>query len=491
MSAGTTSFLHPERPPRILIVGDIILDRYRYGSTSRISPEAPIVVLAATREERLLGGCGNVAANLAALGAEVRCVAVVGQDESAARVRDLLAESGVDAGDMVTDSSRPTISKTRLVAHNQQLLRIDEERAEPLDESAERAVLERIEPLISESDVIVISDYGKGTLTDRVLDRLCRGESRPRVLVDPKGKDYTRYRGAHLLTPNRAEAEVASGVSLDGPDGIREAALALCRMVDLQAALITLGAKGMYCATADGRHEWSIPALARSVYDVTGAGDTVIAVLAYALANGAELEPAMRLATAAAGVVVQRFGVYAVTTAEIEHALSDTLQTDAKVVDREDLLDRIASERHNGRKIVFTNGCFDVLHMGHLEYLQEARSLGDVLVIAINDDASTRRIKGDARPVNRQEDRAALLAGFECVSFVTTFSDDTPLDLIEAISPDVLVKGADWQDKGVVGAEWVESHGGRVVLARLREGYSTTNTLKRLGGGEPREQGPR
>jgi D-beta-D-heptose 7-phosphate kinase/D-beta-D-heptose 1-phosphate adenosyltransferase len=486
MTPGATHYLHPERPPRILIVGDIILDRYQHGSTSRISPEAPIVVLAAAREERLLGGCGNVAANLAALGADVRCVAVVGQDEGAARVRELLAESGVNPGDVVTDPNRPTITKTRLVAHNQQLLRIDEERTEPLDESAERAVLERLEPVIAESDVIVISDYGKGTLTDRVLDRLCRGEGRPRVLVDPKGKDYTRYRGAHMLTPNRMEAEVASGVSLDGPDGIREAALALCRMVDLEAAVITLGAKGMYCATADGQHEWSIPALARSVYDVTGAGDTVISVLAFALANGADIEAAMRLATAAAGVVVQRFGVYAVTPSEIERALSDTLQTNAKVVDREELLDRVAAERHNGRKIVFTNGCFDVLHMGHLEYLQEARGLGDVLVVGINDDASTRRLKGDTRPVNRQEDRAALLAGFECVSFVTTFSEDTPLDLIEAVSPDVLVKGADWKDKGVVGSEWVESHGGRVVLARVKEGYSTTNTLKRAGPEEER-----
>jgi D-beta-D-heptose 7-phosphate kinase/D-beta-D-heptose 1-phosphate adenosyltransferase len=481
MRQGLARWLHPERPPRIVIVGDMILDRYQYGSTERVSPEAPIVVLAASREEHLLGGCGNVANNLKALGAEVACCSVVGGDESAARVRDLLTARGIDPAGLVTDVSRPTIRKTRLVSQNQQLLRIDEEQVRPLSREIEDALMQRVAPHLQHADVVVVSDYGKGALTDRVLDALCRAPGRKaRVLVDPKGRNYARYRGASILTPNKLEAETATGINLDGPDGPRGAALQLCRMADLEAAVITLGARGMYCSLADGSKEWSIPALARSVYDVTGAGDTVIATLAFSLAAGASLEEAMQLATAAAGVAVQRFGVVAVTPAEIERALADPVHSGGKVVDRAELVEQLAAERAAGRRIVFTNGCFDVLHVGHLQYLQEARALGDVLVVGVNGDASVRRLKGEGRPVNRQEDRAALLAGLQCVSLVTLFDEDTPLELIRAVSPHVLVKGSDWESKGVVGREWVESHGGRVVLAPLREGYSSTATLARL-----------
>jgi len=480
MTPGLSALLHPARAPRILLVGDMILDRYQYGSTERVSPEAPIVVLAATREEHLLGGCGNVAANLAALGAQVRCVSVVGRDEAAARVRQLLGAAGIDAGDLVTDDSRPTIRKTRVVSQSQQLLRIDEEQVRPLDAGIERALLERIEAHLHGVDIVVVSDYGKGVLTDKVLERVCRARGGPRVLVDPKGRSYGRYRGAHIITPNKLEAETATGIALDGPDGIRRAALELCRIADLHAAVITLGAKGMYCCLADGSLEWSIPAVARSVYDVTGAGDTVLAVMAFTLAAGAELDDAMRLATLAAGIVVQRVGVVAVTPVEIERALHDTVSSGSKLLSRADLAGRVLLERRAGRRVVFTNGCFDVLHVGHLQYLQEARSLGDLLVVAVNADESVRRLKGDGRPVNRQQDRAALLAGLECVSFVTVFEEDTPLELIRALSPDVLVKGADWKDKGVVGADWVESHGGKVVLAAVKDGYSTTNTLARI-----------
>ncbi|MGQ0553505.1 MAG: D-glycero-beta-D-manno-heptose 1-phosphate adenylyltransferase [Planctomycetota bacterium] len=481
MTPGLARWLRPERPPRLLIVGDLIVDRYQHGTTERVSPEAPIVVLAATREEHLLGGCGNVAANLAALGATVRCVAVVGEDEAAGRARELLTKAGLSPDDLITDGSRPTIRKTRVVAQSQQLLRIDEERVGALAPAVEQAVLARLETLLPQVDIVVVSDYGKGTLTDAVLRRLCGQKQGPRVLVDPKGRDYTRYKGAYLLTPNRGEAEVATGIALDSQEGIRKAALALCRLADLQAAVITLGARGMYCALADGSREWSIPTMARSVYDVTGAGDTVIATLAFALAAGADLEEAMRLATAAAGLVVQRFGVAAVTPDEIERALDESGSGGAKLLRRRELLERVARERRAGRRIVFTNGCFDILHVGHLQYLQEARSHGDLLVVAVNDDASVRRQgKGPDRPVNNEADRAALLAGLECVSLVTIFGEDTPLELIQALSPDVLVKGADWAAKGVVGQQWVESHGGRVVLASLRAGYSTTSTLARV-----------
>ena len=319
------SLLRPERRPRILLVGDMILDRYQYGSADRVSPEGPILVLTASHDEHRLGGCGNVAANLAALGAEVDLVAVVGDDAGAAAIRGLLGAAGISDVGLVVDASRPTIRKTRVVSQNQQLLRIDEERTAPLGQDVEARVLTALEGAWRRADIVVVSDYGKGVLTKGVLARLCggRGSGGPRVIVDPKGRDYARYRGASVLTPNKLEAETATGIVLDGKEGIAKAADALCRMADLEAAVITLGdalcrmadleaavitlgAAGMYCRLADGSAEWSIPSVARAVYDVTGAGDTAIATLGFGLANGATLEQAMRLANVAAGITVQR-----------------------------------------------------------------------------------------------------------------------------------------------------------------------------------------
>ena len=268
------AWLHPSRRPRVLLVGDIMLDRYHYGETERVSPEAPVVVLAATREELLLGGCGNVAANLAALGAEVSCVSVTGRDEAAARVRELLVRAGLQPDGLVEDAARPTSRKTRVVSGSQQLLRIDEESVGPLSPEVERAVLQRIDAALPQADIVVVSDYGKGVLTAAVLQRLCRSGAGARVVVDPKGRDYSKYKGAHVITPNKLEAETATGIGLEGPESIRRAALELCRIAGLHAAIITLGSKGMYCCLADGSQEWSVPAVARSVFDVTGAGDT-------------------------------------------------------------------------------------------------------------------------------------------------------------------------------------------------------------------------
>ncbi len=484
MSAALTALLSGKRVPRVLLVGDMILDRYQYGAADRVSPEGPILVLRADRDELRLGGCGNVAANLAALGAQVTCVAVVGDDEAALSVRTLMRAAGIGSDGLVVDATRPTIRKTRVVSQNQQLLRIDEERTDALSETVEQAVLAQV-AAAGDVDIVVVSDYGKGVLTSAVLSRLCRpGEARaadaPRVLVDPKGRDYARYRGASLLTPNRLEAETATGVELNTDDGVRRAAQILCETADLEAAIITLGARGMYCRLADGSREWSMPARAHAVYDVTGAGDTVISSLAFALGQGAELETAMELANVAAGITVQRFGVAAVTPADVEATFQRRGATGRKVVGRDELLVRLAAERAEGRRIVFTNGCFDVLHVGHLDFLQAAAGEGDVLVVGINDDASVRRLKGETRPVNTVADRAALLAGFACVDYVASFTEDTPLDLIEAVTPDVLLKGADWAEKGVVGREWVEQHGGKVVLVPLREGHSTTATLQRM-----------
>lgn len=485
MSRALSEFLSTESPPRILIVGDIIVDRYQYGSTSRISPEAPIVVMAAERDEQKLGGCGNVAANLGALGAETRVVSVIGDDYGGGVIRQLLAEAGCSDSGLVVDESRPTTRKTRIVSQNQQLLRIDEEVTGAPSAEVEAKLLERIEAESADVDIIVVSDYGKGVLTERVLDRLCRSQGGPRVLVDPKGHDYARYRGANLITPNRVEAEAATGIKLNTVDDVREAAKQLSLQTDLDSVIITLGSQGMYCRVKDGSREWSIPARAHAVYDVTGAGDTVIAVIAFSLAVGADLEQAMRLATVGAGLTVQRFGVAAITREDMENALLESSRLSGKVVGTEELLKRLAHERSEGRRIVFTNGCFDVLHVGHLSYLQEARAYGDVLVLGVNSDASVKRLKGDGRPVNKHEDRMALLSGLECVSLVIGFDEDTPLELIKTVSPDVLVKGEDWADKGVVGREWVEERGGHVVLAKLHGGYSSTDTLQRMGLEDP------
>ncbi len=297
----------------------------------------------------------------------------------------------------------------------------------------------------------------------------------------PQSAD-ARYHLAKSAVLN-ADVDVFSLVQTltDEADGVRRSADELCRIADLEAAVITLGSKGMYCRMADGESEWSVPARARAVYDVTGAGDTVIAALAFGLAAGAPLEQSVQLANVAAGLTVQRLGVAAISADDIERALNDAPSAADKVVDRDELLRKLADERKNGRTIVFTNGVFDVLHVGHLQYLQAAAREGHVLVVAVNEDDSVRRLKGPDRPVNALADRAALLAGLECVSLVTTFGEDTPLEIIRALTPDVLVKGADWAEKGVVGREWVEEHGGRVVLAALREGYSTTDTLRRMG----------
>jgi D-beta-D-heptose 7-phosphate kinase/D-beta-D-heptose 1-phosphate adenosyltransferase len=485
MSTTARELLTDPRRPRVLLVGDMILDRYLHGETRRISPEAPIPVMASTHQELRLGGCGNVAANLSALGAEVSCVALVGDDPAAEHIRAKLGEAGCRIDCLVVDVDRPTIRKTRIVAQNQQLLRIDEERVLPPGEAIEAALVARIDERIDEVDIVVVSDYGKGVISDAVLERLLRTPGGPRVLVDPKGRDYSRYRGASLITPNKLEAETALGRPLGDPEAIRDGAEELCSSLNLEAALITLGPQGMFCRVAEGGREISVPARARAVYDVTGAGDTVISVLAWSLGLGADLELAMQVATVAAGLTVQRFGVAAITRDEIRSALTEAASRGDKVLSRETLLERLAGERQRGRRIVFTNGCFDVLHVGHLQYLQEARSYGDLLVVGVNSDASVRRLKGESRPVNACEDRMTLLAGLECVTFVTDFEEDTPEQIIQAVTPHVLVKGEDWADKGVVGREWVESHGGHVVLARLKDGFSTTNTLARLS--EPSE----
>lgn len=468
--------------PRVAVIGDLILDRYVVGDVSRISPEAPIPVLAVRREELRLGGAGNVAANLAAMGAEVRMVAVVGDDGLGRAVRELLEEQHIDAGAVLVDPDRPTIEKTRLLSGVQQMLRVDREDTSSISGGVADRVRGAVERVLSEVDAVVLSDYGKGLLGANLMEAVIRGARERSVpcLVDPKGADWARYRGATLVTPNRKEAEEALGRRLPDLDAVVHGARELIVANDLAHVVITLSADGIYHQSAAGA-EGRVPAQARQVYDVTGAGDTVVSHLALHLAAGLDLATSVSLANQAAGIVVERLGTHAVTRDELRGRLEDLDPSgQGKVLRSSQELERVLeSWRREGHQIVFTNGCFDVLHRGHVEYLRHARRQGDVLLVGVNSDASVTRLKGPTRPVNTLEDRLEVLAGLEVVDGVIGFEEDTPLELIRRVTPGVLVKGEDWRDKGVVGSDWVEEHGGRVVLAPLLPGRSTTSILER------------
>ncbi len=470
--------------PRILVLGDLILDRYVSGEVDRISPEAPIPILRAKSQEDRLGGAGNVAANLRAMEASVEVVGVIGDDSLGRRMCDMLGKDGIETSGVLVDASRPTTEKTRLVAGTQQIVRVDWEDARPVDSKWAGRCLELLASRVAHAQALILSDYGKGVLSSEVLAgaiRLAREHKVP-VLVDPKGNDYRRYRGATLVTPNRKEAEEALGRKLAALDELPRAGADLLEVAQLEAVVITLGPQGMFHMHRGGATK-HVPTVAKSVFDVTGAGDTVISHLALGLGAGLTLEVAAELANHAAGIVVGKRGAASVTRAELFDALDAAAgrlsQVRAKILEGEALVRRLAEWRAQNLRVVFTNGCFDILHAGHVDYLRFARAQGDVLVVGVNDDASVRRLKGPTRPVNRLEDRLAVLSGLEMVDAVVSFAEDTPAQIIERITPAVLVKGEDWRDKGVVGRQWVESHGGKVVLAPLLQGRSTTAILER------------
>ena len=474
--------------PRVLVIGDLILDRYVSGDVERISPEAPIPVLNARTTAEKLGGAGNVAANLRSMEAEVEMVGVVGQDGRGRMLSEMLAQSGVVTSGVLADPSRPTTEKTRMISGVQQVLRVDFEVSRPISDELATRILGELSARIAQAGAVILSDYGKGVLTPKVLAgaiELAQRHGVP-VLVDPKGSDYTRYRGATLITPNRKEAEEALGRKLSDRAEWPRAAQELISIADLQAAVVTLGAQGMFLMNRAGESV-HVPTFAREVFDVTGAGDTVISHLALYLAAGLDLPTAVHLANHAAGIVVAKPGAASVTRGELFERLDQHergWRSNAKVVHGERLEAQLKLWRSQNKRIVFTNGCFDILHVGHVDYLRFARMQGDVLIVGVNDDASVRRLKGPTRPVNTLEDRMAVLAALEMVDGVTSFAEDTPASVVERVSPSVLVKGEDWRDKGVVGREWVETHGGKVVLAPLVPGRSTTGTIERIERGQ-------
>jgi len=473
------------RGARVLCLGDVILDRFVYGEVERVSPEAPIPVLRLRRQEEMLGGAGNVAANVAALGGRAVLVALAGEDGAAARIEALAQDRPGLALTLIADPSRPTPEKARYIANRQQLLRTDAEATHPAAGAAAEGLLAAFRAGLDEAQVVVLSDYGKGVLGDQVVKAAIAAAvaaGRP-VIVDPKRDDWSAYAGASVITPNRQELARASGLPTASDDEVAAAARAVLERLDVEALVVTRAEAGI-SLIARGAEPAHVPTEAREVFDVSGAGDTVVATLAAALAAGASLPQAAALANLAGGIVVGKVGTAVVRGDDLVAALREHRvgQSEAKVVSAEAAGERVRQWRAQGLKIGFTNGCFDLLHPGHVALLRQARAACDRLVVGLNDDASVRRLKGAGRPVQDEVARAVVLASLADVDLVVLFAQDTPIELIRLIRPEVLVKGADYTVDQVVGAAEVQGWGGRVVLAALQEGNSTTDTIARMRG---------
>ena len=469
---------------RILVVGDVMLDRYVRGTVDRISPEAPVPVLRVTGEECAPGGAGNVAVNLRTLGAKVELAGSVGKDSEGDEILRLLRESGIGTGCVVRDAKRRTTTKTRLIAGNQQIARIDNETAAGKSGSADRTLLKSIERALPafKPKGIIISDYSKGVLSDGMISFIIKlaKKSGIFVTVDPKGDNFARYAGADAITPNLRETELASGVKITDETTLGKAAGIISAETGTEFVLVTRGAEGISYFSKSGV-SGTVPSHPVEVFDVTGAGDTAASVFTLSYLASRDLEESVKIANAAAGIVVSRLGTSSVTKSDMEaHFAREDEKEKGKIVPRGALAKTLASLRARGRKVVFTNGCFDLFHTGHLKLLREAGKLGDALVVAINSDKSVRRLKGPGRPYIGESDRALLIAALDCVDYICVFGEDTPLELIRALRPDVLVKGGDYRREDIVGGDFVESAGGRVVVIPLIKGMSTSSLAEKI-----------
>ena len=480
--------------PRLLVVGDVVLDRYTWGDAERVSQEAPVLLLRTARREARLGGAGAVSQMVRGLEAHVALAGVVGNDNEATTVRRLLDKSNIDHECLLHDPSRPTTVKERFMgraasAASHQVLRVDSEVRRPIDANLQQRLAMLLEDRLDRFDAVLISDYDKGVCTPELLAHViaaARERGIP-VVVDPirasqGGVAYKRYRGATTMTPNRYEAELATGLPVGSIDDAAAAGQALCRMCRLDYAVITLDRDGMARIDTEGRCE-HFPTQARHVYDITGAGDMVLSAIGLALAAGVDARDALWLANVAAGLEVARLGVAVVGRDELAEALAAACPAQSqKIVTLEQMTREARRLRAQGARLVFTNGCFDLLHVGHVRNLQEAAAQGDRLVVALNSDQSVRRLKGPGRPVIGQDDRAALLAALGCVDYVLVFDDDTPNELLRQIKPDVLVKGSGYAPHEVVGHEIVQQYGGRIHLTSHLDGISTTDILRSIRG---------
>jgi D-beta-D-heptose 7-phosphate kinase / D-beta-D-heptose 1-phosphate adenosyltransferase len=480
--------------PRVLVLGDVMLDRYVWGDAERISQEAPVILLRADHREERLGGASSVATMLRALEAEVMLAGVVGRDSDGVRVRQIFKDWQIQDSTVLDDASRPTTVKERYMGraqarHPQQILRVDYENREPLTGEIEKALLDRILSQLDQTDVVLISDYDKGVCTPNLLSQVIieSKKRRLKVIADPiRGSNYSKYHGCSTITPNRLEAGLAIGELIRDNEQALVAARKLQQQLDLEAGIVTLDKDGMAYAHRDGTTT-IFPTRPRAVYDITGAGDMVMSMMALAVAAGATYPDAIRLANIAGGLEVEKIGVATITRDEViqdllHHGgiLNPQRGVASKIQPLHKLVEVLQPHRNQGHKIAFTNGCFDVLHAGHVQYLTDARAQADVLIVALNSDSSIKQLKGPDRPVNPLEARLEVLSGLQAVDYVTVFEESTPLHLIEALKPDVLVKGADYAKEQVVGANFVESYGGKIFLAPLRVGYSTTNLIEKM-----------
>ncbi len=473
--------------PKVLVVGDFMLDVYIYGDALRISPEAPVLVLKVCRTEYSCGGAGSVAANLSALGAVPICLGVIGDDTNGKILMDKLTEAGADITGLSTVADRPTISKQRLIGlaqhrHRQQLIRMDQESTEPLSDEQYEKILRVYKEKLKQVNVICLQDYNKGLLSSSLCKQMIQlaTQANKKVLVDPSPtSDYSKYTSATVITPNRKEASAAVGFEIKTESDAAKAAEELANELKLKAIVITLDKEGAYLKTSEISE--LVPTRPRSVYDVTGAGDMVLATLAITLAADFDYKTAVQLSNITGGIEVEKFGTATVTIEEIVNEITSQNQDIiGKIREIDRLVDELNWHHRQKRVIVFTNGCFDVIHRGHIEFLKFCKTQGDIVVVGLNSDSSVKIIKGPDRPINNQHDRSAVLAALDTVDYITIFDEPTPSNIIKMVMPDVLVKGKDWTDKGVVGREFVESYGGKIVLAPLLAGKSSTATIEKM-----------
>jgi len=465
------------KSPKLLVIGDLMIDHYLWGSCERISPEAPVQVVNVERESSVLGGAGNVINNLRALGAQVDVISVIGGCEISEELKALLTDISVDTQYLITQKDRVTSKKSRIIASQQQVVRYDRESTNEISSESQQSIVTSFEKIVTNYDAVLISDYGKGVLTKELTTSLIAiaNENNKKVLVDPKGLDYSKYKGAFLLTPNKKEASEATKVDIKDDASLTQAITQLKKQCDLDVSLITLSEQGV--AIYDDKLR-THPTVAREVFDVTGAGDTVLASLGFALACAYEIDDSVEFANLAAGVVVGKIGSATATLNEIieyESSLNkSTSDEHIKTLSEIAILSKELKAR--GKNIIFTNGCFDILHAGHVRYLETAKSYGDVLILGLNSDRSVTTLKGEGRPINIQMDRAYILAALEAVDYVVVFDEDTPYDLIKAIKPHVLVKGGDYKGKEVVGQDIADE----LKLVQFVDGKSTTKTIERI-----------
>jgi D-beta-D-heptose 7-phosphate kinase / D-beta-D-heptose 1-phosphate adenosyltransferase len=483
------ALIHSMSRQTVLCVGDLMLDEFVYGEVSRISPEAPAPVIAVQRSETSMGGAGNVARNVASLGARCIFAGLIGEDDAGAQLKAALAKQDLIESVLVCDPARPTTRKVRFVSEHfsTHMLRADWELAQPAAAEAEQKLIEAVLPLLPRADIVLLSDYAKGALTARVIRNVIDAARKlgKRVIVDPKSLNFAIYRGATLLTPNRKEFAEATRSRADSEQAIADAAQDVMQLADCEAILVTRSEHGMTLVPRNGE-AIHVPAHPVKVRDVSGAGDTVVAVLAVVLAAGAPWEAALRMANAAAAVAVSKKGTASVSSAELRRRILPHafLAAEEKIVAAGgDLETQLTEWRRKGLRVGFTNGCFDILHPGHVKVLTAARAACDRLIVGLNSDASVKRLKGEGRPVQNERARAEVLAALEAVDLIAIFEEDTPIKLISAIRPSVLVKGGDYTREQVVGHEIVEAHGGEILLVEVLPGFSTTSLVERARGG--------